>query len=312
MDFVDFHCDTLYKCATSNLKLDDSLMEVSQYENQKNRWLQCYAVWIPDDCSIDMAQRLLKKSVKIINDECKRLNIHFINRNENIVSAFKNNLNSALLTVENAKVIGDDLRNIRLLSSMGVKIMTLTWNGSNQIGDGAEVLSSDGLTDFGKIAVKEMERCGIVVDISHASDKLFYDVAQIAQKPFIATHSNSRTVAGNKRNLTDDQFKIIVQKKGIAGINFHNEFLNTDGNKSSKYDALNHIERFLALGGVDSVCIGTDFDGCTLPDDLSGKIRLSDLYEMFLKENYSEALVKKIFCENALNFFQNFDKSRIM
>lgn len=312
MDFIDFHCDTLYKSATMNLSLDDTIMEVTQSENLKSRWLQCYAVWIPDDYTFEMAEDLFFKSVKKLNDECKRLNIRLIKKNENVSSVFKNNINTALITVENSKVIGNDLKNIEILSDLSVKIVTLTWNGSNQIGDGALVTDARGLTDFGRLAVLKMEKNGIVIDISHSSDKLFYDVAQIASRPFIATHSDSRSVVNNKRNLTDEQFKIIVEKKGIVGINFHNEFISQNSMKSTKYDIFNHIEKFLSLGGENAICIGSDFDGCTLPCDMPKKIYISDLYELFLKQNYNESLVRKIFYENALNFFENFDNSRIM
>lgn len=312
MDFIDLHCDTLYKSATMNLSLDDKIMEVTQSENKKSRWLQCYAVWIPDDYTFEMAEELFFKSLKKLNYECKRLNIRLISKNENVTSVFKNNINTALLTVENAKVIGYDIKNIKLLSELGVKIITLTWNGSNQIGDGAQVTDANGLTDFGRKAVSEMEENGIVIDISHASDKLFYDVAQIASRPFIATHSDSRSVVNNKRNLTDEQFKIIVEKKGIVGINFHNEFLSENSTKSTKYDVFSHIEKFLSLGGENTICIGSDFDGCNLPCDMPKKIFIRDLYELFLNQNYNETLVRKIFNENALNFFENFDNSRIM
>ena len=98
--------------------------------------------------------------------------------------------------------------------------MTLTWNGSNEIGSG--VMSGDkfGLTPFGKLAVKEMEKEGIVIDVSHASEALFYDVAENTERPFIATHSNSKVLCKHPRNLTDDQFRIICNRGGLVGLNY--------------------------------------------------------------------------------------------
>ena len=193
-----------------------------------------------------------------------------------------------------------------------MKIITLTWNAANAVGDGADVQNSKGITDFGKSVVREMEKCGVVVDVSHASDKLFYDVAEIATRPFIATHSNSRSVTNHRRNLTDEQFKIIKERNGIVGINFHRDFLSDNPDSASRYDLLKHIDKFLSLGGENVICIGTDFDGCNLPYDITGSESLAEIYEMLLKHNYKESLIRKIFYENALNFFENFDNRRIM
>ena len=157
-----------------------------------------------------------------------------------------------------------------------------------------------------------MEHNGIVVDVSHASDKLFFDVAEIATQPFIATHSNSRSVTNHRRNLTNEQFKIIKERNGIVGINFHRDFLSDNPDSASKYDLLKHIDKFLSLGGENTVCIGTDFDGCNLPDDITGSESLAEIYETLLKHNYKESIIRKIFYENVLNFFENFDNSRIM
>ena len=191
-------------------------------------------------------------------------------------------------------------------------MMTLTWNSHNPIGDGADVENPKGITDFGKKVVSEMEKWGIVVDISHASDKLFYDVAEIVKKPFVASHSNSRTIANHRRNLTDEEFSIIKSIGGIVGLNFHNAFLNTDPDKTSMYDLLKHTEHFLSLGGEDVVCIGSDFDGGILPKDIKGSTSIDKIYELFLRHNYKEALINKIFYENALNFYENFDNQQFM
>lgn len=312
MNLFDLHCDTLYKAVTQNLPFDDKLMQVSQLLEDDDKRLQCYAIWIPDDYTPEKAEQTFCSAYEKLSSECKRLNIKLIGQNESISKCFKNNKYSALFTIENSNALNGKIENVNEFAKLGVKIITLTWNASNAVGDGADVSNSKGITDFGKSVVREMERNGIVVDVSHASDRLFYDVAEIANRPFIATHSNSRSVTNHRRNLTDEQFKIIKDRNGIVGINFHRDFLSDNPENACKYDLIKHIDKFLSLGGENTVCIGTDFDGCNLPDDIIGSVSLTEIYEMLLKHNYKESVIKKIFYENALNFFENFDNKRIM
>lgn len=312
MNLFDLHCDTLYKAVTQKLPLDDKSMQVSQILGDDDKRLQCYAIWIPDDYSPEKAEQIFYSAYKKLSDECERLNIKLIGQNESISECFNNNKYSALFTIENSTALNGKIENVEKFAKLGVKIITLTWNASNAVGDGADVSNSKGITDFGKRVLREMENNGIVVDVSHASDRLFYDVAEIASRPFIATHSNSRSVTNHRRNLTDEQFKIIKDRNGIVGINFHRDFLSDNPDSASKYDLLNHIDKFLSLGGENTVCIGTDFDGCNLPDDITGSESFAEIYEMLLKHNYKESVIRKIFYENALNFFENFDNRRIM
>lgn len=312
MNLFDLHCDTLYKAVNNNLPLDDKSMQVSQILNKDSKRLQCYAIWIPDDYTPEKAEQTFYSAYQILTSECKKLNIKLIEQNESISDAFKNNKNSALFTIENSTALNGKIGNVEKFAKFGVKIITLTWNAANAVGDGADVQNSEGITDFGKSVVREMEKCGVVVDVSHASDKLFYDVAEIVTHPFVATHSNSRSVTNHRRNLTDEQFKIIKERNGIVGINFHRDFLSDNPDSASRYDLLKHIDKFLSLGGENVICIGTDFDGCNLPYDITGSESLAEIYEMLLKHNYKESLIRKIFYENALNFFENFDNRRIM
>lgn len=312
MNLFDLHCDTLYKSVTQNLPLDDTSMQVSQTLNKDDKRIQCYAIWIPDDYSPGKAEQIFYSAHKKFTSECKRLGIKFIEQGESVYNCFKNNVNSALFTIENSTALNGKIKNIERFSKLGVRIITLTWNDSNIVGDGAGVLHPQGITEFGQKVISEMENNNIVVDVSHASEMLFYDVAKIATRPFIATHSNSRSVTNHRRNLTDEQFNIIKNNKGIVGVTFHRDFLNNFSDTANKYDLIKHIDKFLSLGGENTVCIGTDFDGCNLPVDITGSESLTEIYEMLLKDNYKESVIRKIFYENALNFFENFDNKRIM
>ena len=307
MDIFDLHCDTLYRAVTEDISLDCPAAEVQLNRDADSRRLQCYAIWIPDSCSGEEAERLFDAAFERLKAECKICRIHLLQRGESPRGQFFRNKNTACFTVENAAALNGKLQNIQRFAECGVRMMTLTWNGANCVGDGADVEDAKGLTPFGKNALREMERCGIAVDISHASQKLFYDIAENAERPFAASHSNSFTVTPHRRNLTDEQFRIIAERGGIVGINFHNAFLNRVPERASVGDIFRHIEHFLSLGGENTLCFGSDFDGGTLPKDIRNSHIYYKIYEKMLQENYKEALIQNIFFNNALYLFENFD-----
>ena len=180
-------------------------------------------------------------------------------------------------------------------------MMTLTWNGVCEAGDGAKVDNPKGLTKFGKNLVKKLEENDIIIDISHASEKLFYDVAEICEKPIVATHSNCKKVCGNPRNLTDEQIKIIKEKGGLIGLTFCKDFLSNSKNASMD-DVLRHFEHFLLLSCEDNLAFGSDFDGADTPEEISSIDKIKNLYEYFLKKGYKENLLDKVFFSNAYDF----------
>ncbi len=306
MQLFDLHCDTLYKAYTQGKSIIHNDFELSIDRGRKlDKWIQCMAVWIPDSIRGEAAEKLIENCCALLKSElekCASQGIE-IERIDTVLD-LRTKLN-IILTIEGGAALNGKLENIQKYRSLGVRAMTLTWNGHCEIGDGALTENPKGLTDFGSAAVKEMERCSIAVDVSHASDKLFYDVAQITQRPFIATHSNSRAVCSHKRNLTDEQFEIIKNRGGIVGVNFHKYFLSEKN--QSVDDIIRHTEHFLSLGGENTVAVGTDFDGGELPDDLKGIEDMHKIYERFARLNYSDDLIKKIFFKNAFNFYQTFD-----
>ncbi len=303
---IDLHCDSLYKAVTDKIPLDSKALDVQLVTDGKFG-IQCFAIWLPDTFSPSQAEKTIFSAYRVLKAECERLSVNLVISFKNIREDIKKNSRNAIFTIENGLCINGKIENVKRFALLGVRMMTLTWNSHNEIGDGAGVETPNGLTEFGRQVIIEMEKHGMIVDVSHASDKLFYDVASVSSRPFIASHSNSRSITCNRRNLTDEQFMIIMERGGISGLNFHSEFLNNNSQKASMYDILRHAEHFLSIGGENTLALGTDFDGCTLPEDIFGSSSMSAVYEMFLKHNYSETVVKKIFYENALNFFENFD-----
>lgn len=305
MRLFDLHCDTLYRAFTENSTLFNDDFHISF--NKASRitpYIQCLAVWIPDEYRGDNAVKLFCGCVKKLEEQINGTDIVRCRIEDDLRRVKESNGKGIVLTVEGGAVLDGKLENIAKLKSEGVKMMTLTWNGTNELGDGVGVENAGGLTEFGRRAVKEMEKNNIVVDISHASEKMFYDVAQITEKPFAASHSDSKEVCPHRRNLTDEQFNVIKQRGGIVGLNFCRDFLNKTATNAKMYDIIKNAEHFLSLGGEKTVAIGGDFDGADIPCDMKGLEAMPDLYEMFLHHNYSESLVEDIFFNNAFRFFQ--------
>lgn len=328
MRFFDLHCDTLYRAVTENKTLNENI-----YSAEKNNfisgalfegktlppfqlsfdrgkryrpWIQCMAVWIPDDVTEDFAYKLFSKACTKLQKECREHGVMLCNNFSDLKYVNENEKQGAVFTLENGRII-KNIDDLKKLKSCGVKMITLTWNGENSLGSGVKAEKDSGLTPLGKSVIREMNRLGIIADVSHGSDRLFYETAEISEAPIAASHSNSRKITGNPRNITDEQFKIICQKGGAAGLNFCRSFLNEEPEKASLDDILKHAEHFLGLGGENHLCIGSDFDGTDMPKGITGIESMENLYEHFLKHNYSETLLSKLFFENAYNFFENFD-----
>lgn len=232
---------------------------------------------------------------------------------------------SALLTVEEGGVCKGKLAYLRNLYRLGVRMMTLTWNYANEIGyparnadsgrkkdgkrsGGCVTEAGSGLTDRGREFVEEMERLGMIVDVSHLSDAGFYDVLEVAKKPFVASHSNARAVCAGRRNLTDDMIKKLAERGGVIGLNFYPDFLTevSEGtaNPGTIAAITEHARHIIHVGGIDCLGLGSDFDG------IDGHAQLPDCSYMPLLERalrqcgWSESEVEKIFCRNVLRVYE--------
>lgn len=184
MKLFDLHCDTLYRAYTEKSTLFNDSFHIS-FNKAKgiNPYIQCFAVWIPDEYRGDAALDLFKGCVKKLDEQLAGTDIIRCRTNDDIKDVSAKGKTGAVLTVEGGAVLAGRLENIELLKKEGVRMMTLTWNGKNELGDGVGVENAGGLNDFGRKVVCEMERQGIIVDISHAGERMFYDVAEIAKSP---------------------------------------------------------------------------------------------------------------------------------
>lgn len=204
---------------------------------------------------------------------------------------------NSMLSIEGGECIEDKIDRLDVLYKMGVRIFSLVWNSNNLIA-GAAMDIDTGLTEFGKSVIKRAESLGITLDLSHAGEKSFYRTMEIAEKPVVLSHSNSKAVCPHKRNITDAQFSELIKNKGCVGINFYPPFLSEK--KASVYDVIKHIDHFLSLGGEDNVGIGTDFDGIeSLPQGVCGVRSIYTLCEK-LSSLYGDNVAEKIIGKNFL------------
>ncbi|MBR2177362.1 MAG: membrane dipeptidase [Clostridia bacterium] len=303
MRLFDMHCDTLYRAYTENSTLYDDSFHISFNKVRSiSPYIQCLAVWIPDEYRGEAAWQLFEGCVGKLKEQLENKDIEWCKTAEDIRRVAENKSKGIILTVEGGAVLGGAIDKIQALYDKGVRMMTLTWNGKNELGDGIGEEAEGGLTDFGREAVREMERVGVIVDISHAGEKLFWDVAGITEKPFVASHSNIRALAPHRRNLTDEQFAVLISREGLTGLNFCAEFLNKNKTNAQMYDIIRHAEYFIAVGGEKCVAMGGDFDGADIPSDMSGIEAMEKLHEMFT-DYFGRDITNDIFFGNAYRFF---------
>lgn len=209
---------------------------------------------------------------------------------------------SAILTVEGPAGFGYDPALLEDLYKIGFRITSLGWNEKNPL-TGSHV-TGDGLTDLGKEFVREAQRLGMIIDVSHISDEGFWDIMKITDSPIIATHSNSRSVYGASRNLTDDMFRAIVETGGVAGFNMCAEFT---GENPTLDTACDHIFHFMELAPSGKhIALGGDLDGIDhMPAGFAGVQDYPAFAERLLQRGLDEHTVENIFWHNALGVMEN-------
>lgn len=227
---------------------------------------------------------------------------------------------ATLMGIEGGHAIEDSLAALRLFYRLGVRYMTLTHTNTNNWADSAGGISiagekrHNGLSDFGKEVVREMNRLGMMVDISHIGDKTFWDVIEITQSPVIASHSSARALTNVPRNLSDEMLRAIAKNGGVVMVNFYNGFINTEYARpgmpkptrpaeTATMDMLmQHFEHLIKVAGIDHVGIGSDFDGIEglAPTGMEDVSKLPNITYELLKRGYSESDVRKVLGENLL------------
>jgi microsomal dipeptidase-like Zn-dependent dipeptidase len=212
-----------------------------------------------------------------------------------------------MLGIENGYAIGRDLSLLRhFKEDFGIVYMTLCHNGNNLICGSARPREGEqlmGVTDFGADVIREMNRLGVMVDLSHASEHSFYDALDISATPIVCSHSSARALCDHPRNLTDDQLRALAAKDGVAQVTFYNGFLRSDG-QASILDAVAHLNHMIEVMGIEHVGIGTDFDGDGGVPGLASASELINFTRRLLRQRYSEADLRLIWGGNFLRVME--------
>lgn len=277
MRLFDLHCDTLTRGVRGVAPCAD--------------WVQTYAAFLPDGLSGEEALAHYDSLLATATRWETESSDFRIFRGE-----FSLRGCTAILSVENGGMLADVEDVFERFSAHGIAIVGLTWNGVNAWGHGCGS-PHGGLTRAGLRAVCELERRGIVVDVSHLNECSFWELAAAAAKPFVATHSNMAAVTPHPRNLTDEQFIAIRDSGGLVGLNVYPPFLG----EHSPQAFCRHVEHCWSLGGERCVCIGSDIDGFDTPPIVLDY--LSTLYQYMTAQGYDSALIEDLFYKNARRFF---------
>ena len=332
---MDLHCDTADRLGWQTLDLDlrmtcgqdfygegddEHPTECCYLEHNRGAislekigstpWAQCFATFIPDELSPEQAIRFQAQIMAHISGQA---NLNHgtateARRVSDIRPALEKGRTVVVHTIENARLFAADLGLVEMLHNVGVQMASLSWNAQGPLASGHD--SHAGLTDCGRRALAEMERVGMVLDVSHLNDECFDEVAALATRPFVASHSNARAVCGHPRNLTDDQFRRIVDAGGVVGLNYCSEFL-ADGVTDEAHGAVTfeqtvrHIEHWLDLGGEDAIALGGDLDGAAVPDFLSDVSKFPEFQNKLVK-HFGKTTTEKLCYENAVSFFERF------
>lgn len=215
------------------------------------------------------------------------------------------------LGIENGYALGKEVNNVRKFRDMGVSYITLCHNGDNDLCDSARGKGEwKGLSPLGKQMVAEMNRLGVMVDISHAAESTFYDVLACSRYPIIASHSSARALCNHPRNLTDDQLKAIAGQGGVVQLCLYKGFINEEAEKASVSDAIRHINHMVDLIGVEHVGIGSDFDGDGELIGCRASNELINITMHLLKEGYSETDISRIWGGNFLRVMHQVQSAR--
>ncbi len=309
MAIFDLHCDTLtrnlyppFEAETNTLDNPNFHLALSKVP-AGTKWVQCFAIFVPDQVRgqeaiafFDRCAGSFHRQVELHKDRMAACGSP-----ADMAAALDAGKCAAVLTVEGGAALAGRLERVETLHHAGVRMMTLTWNGPNELASGHD--TAGGFTPFGREAVAEMERQGIIVDVSHLNDRGFEELLSFARKPFAASHSNARAVCGHRRNLPDEFIREMVHREGLIGLNYAKPFLSEDG-RGSLDDLYRHVCHFLELGAERCLALGSDYDGTDIHPDLDSVEKSLHICSYLVNHGISAQTAEDISFGNAWRFFQ--------
>ena len=319
ISYFDAHCDTIYRCweTGENISLDFGAGEA-----QRKYFADC-ACLRQNDGHIDlMRAKAFARYAQFFalfydaNDtpedgmwaQCQRLHDCFLREmaaNADLITHCRTGAEidaanragkcAAILSIEGADLLECKIERIETAAQWGVRFLNPVWNRANVLSGTNAEDAERGLSPKGKDFIRELERHNIYADVSHISDAGFWDIIRTAQKPVVASHSNSRALCRHPRNLTDDMFCAVRDSGGVVGINLYLDFVGDD----SMETLVRHIEHFLEMDGEKTVCMGGDLDGCeALAGGLCGVQDIGRIYDALCVRGYDKILLDDIFFNN--------------
>ncbi|XJZ27828.1 dipeptidase [Bacillota bacterium Lsc_1132] len=302
MHVIDLHCDALFKLSEGKgtLRFADAkeLQTNKQRLQQGKVKVQCFAIFIEPEVKSDQKFQAALDQVDYFYQEILKKNPEMKPIKEwSDFDLLQAGEIGAMLTLEGVDAIGNDMTKLRILYQLGVRSVGLTWNNANLAADGAGEPRGGGLTIFGKEIVKLNNENQILTDVSHLSERAFWDVIELAKYP-IASHSNSKALCNHPRNLTDEQAKALFKKGGMIHVVYNPPFVKAVGTVTID-DLIRHIDHFCTLGGVKHIGFGSDFDGISS--------FITGLEDATKTQNLINALLKHFKEEEVRGFaYQNF------
>ena len=303
----DLHCDTALGLLNKDFYPDKALKTNSLHIDLDRasrlpgycQFFACFTTpWekLPPNMTVeDVFERELNAIVSEVGRNPDQIRQAF--SPEDIEENLQNGILSAVLTIEGPAGFGFDPALLQILHAVGFRASTLGWNEKNVLIGSHK--TGGGLTDLGREYVKECQRLGILVDVSHCSDEGFWDILKVTEAPIIASHSNSRAVCGHSRNLTDDMFRALCETGGVAGFN---QFASFVGDKPDLDTVCDHILHWLELDPEGRhIALGGDLDGCdALPEGFTGIESYPAMAQRLLERGVGEAIVENIYWNNAM------------
>lgn len=303
----DLHCDTTLALLGRDFRAEGALKKNTFHIDLERAgklvgYAQCFACFttptekLPTGMTVeDVFERELSVILRELNANQDVIRQAYTA--EDVEENHRQGIMSGILTIEGPAGFGFDPELLEMLYRVGFRITTLGWNEKNPL-TGSH-MTGGGLTDLGRTYVREAQRVGMIVDVSHISDEAFWDIMDITQAPIIASHSNSRAVWNHSRNLTDEMFTEICSTGGVAGLNQYTDFIGQDADLDL---ACRHILHFLELDPDGKhIALGGDLDGCeALPSGFNGVQDYPALAEHLLAYSVSEQMLRDIFWNNAL------------
>ena len=300
MYVVDMHCDSIGMVSS-----DVGLVNNHNF-SEKYGQLQFVATFTPKrDTTPEERRRKLISCLDVYISECNRLDIQSVRSCRDAVTCFEDNRRAAIISIEGGGGLFGDSEELNTLYGAGLRVLGLAWD-TNELAASAWEKVDTGLTEEGRALAIRASEMGIILDVSHLSDKSFYDLLDTTSYPVIATHSNFRDVTDSKRNLTLDMAKKIAERGGIIGLNLYPGFLS-EGETATREDIFRHVDYALTHLGENYLAFGFDIDGTrgSYPEGITEEGSIHDRVIDMLLSRYPERIVEKIAGLNAMEFLKS-------